>query len=164
MVGKVIIRPVQTGDIDHIAANMREADRLEVLALRGDGTNMKAALAEGVLVSSMCWVAALGAEPFAIFGVMPVSLLHGIGAPWMLGTDLASRVPRVLVREGRRYSQQMLGKFPYLINFVDARYARSINWLQHIGYTVFRAEPYGMRGELFCRFEMKKEASRGLPN
>lgn len=157
------IRLLQAGDIDHIAANMRPADAAEVLAIRGPGTLMKAALAECVLVSTSCWVAASDAEPFAIFGVMPVSLLHGIGAPWMLGTALAAKFPRVLVREGRRYSLRMLEAYPYLVNMVDARYTSSVRWLRRIGYTVYEAEPYGGRGELFRRFEMKKE-SRGLPH
>lgn len=159
----VSIRPLQAGDIDHIAANMRVPDAAEVIAIRGPGISLKAALAECVLVSSYCWVAATRVEPFAIFGVMPVSLLHGIGAPWMLGTALAAKFPRVLVKEGRRYSLRMLEAYPYLVNVVDARYASSIKWLRHIGYTVFEAEPYGGRGELFHRFEMKKE-SRGLPH
>lgn len=157
------IRLLQAGDIDYVAAHMRQADQDEVRAIRGD-VSMKEALDECVLASSHCWVAAQGAEPFAIFGVMPISLLHGTAAPWMLGTELASRLPRVLIREGRRYSRRMLDTYPYLINMVDARYTSSIRWLQHIGYTVFEAEPYGRRGELFNRFEMKKEKDRrGLP-
>lgn len=158
----VSIRLLQAGDIDHVAANMRPADTAEVLAIRGPGVSMKDALAECVLVSNSCWVAA-APEPFAIFGVMPVSLLHGIGAPWMLGTALAAKHPRTLVREGRRYSLRMLEVYPYLINMVDARYTSSVRWLRHIGYTVFQPEPYGRCGELFHRFEMKKE-SRGLPH
>lgn len=156
MADKVNFRMVQTGDIDHVAAHMRAADRDEVIALRGP-CSMKEALAECVLVSSHCWVGAFGREPFAIFGVMPISLLSGIGAPWMLGTDLATRFPRVLIREGRRYSQRMLEVYPHLINMVDARYASSINWLQRIGFSVCQPEPYGRGGAPFCRFEMKKE-------
>lgn len=153
------IRLLQAGDIDHVAAHMRQADQDEVRAIRGD-VPMKEALAECVLASSHCWVATGDSEPFAIFGVMPISLLHGIGAPWMLGTDLGKRFPRALIREGRRYSRRMLETYPYLINMVDARYTSSIKWLQRIGYTVFEAEPYGRRGELFNRFEMKKEKDR----
>lgn len=156
------IRLLQAGDIDHVAAHMRQTDQDEVRAIRGD-VSMKEALADCVLASSHCWVAAHGSEPFAIFGVMPVSLLHGIGAPWMLGTDLGKRFPRVLIREGRRYSLRMLAAYPYLINMVDAKYTSSVRWLQRIGYTIFAAEPYGRRGELFNRFEMKREKeNRGL--
>jgi ribosomal protein S18 acetylase RimI-like enzyme len=153
-VGSLYFRDLISGDIDHIAANMREADRQEVVAFRGN-TDMRAALGSCVLMSSHYWVAAVGAEPIFVFGVVPVSLLDGMGAPWMLGTDKTFNYPRILVKDGRRYIREMLELYSTLANFVDARNEKSIRWLKRLGFTVYAAEPFGHAGLPFHRFEMK---------
>lgn len=84
-----VYRPPETGDVDYIARHMREADRAEVIATRGP-VLMRDALARAVLVSSDCWTGITPAGvPVRMFGVAPIDLRNGIGAPWMLASVTA---------------------------------------------------------------------------
>ena len=44
----------------------------------------------------------------------------------MLGTPVIDKHPSVLVRASVWYRDVMLGQYPHLLNFVDARNTRSI--------------------------------------
>ncbi len=147
------IRPLRPGDIEHVAARLREADRQELIAAEGRDRPTDA-LCRAVLMSSDYWAFA-DHEPIAIFGAMPLSLLGGVGAPWLLGTDRLFRFPGALVREGRRYVQRMLAVYPHLVNYVDARNTRSVRWLGRIGFSLHPPAPYGAQGLPFHKFEMR---------
>lgn len=153
---KVFARSLMPGDLEHIAARLRDADRREVQAIRGP-VPMYDTLALAVLRSTHYWVSVAGDEPIAMFGVAPTDLLSGIGSPWFLATDRAEGYPRSLVVEGRRYALRMLEVYPHLMNYVDARNTRSIRWLKHIGFEVHPAEPMGIAGLPFHPFEMKAQ-------
>lgn len=156
MAAKVSFRPLQYGDVAHLARHLRPADRAEIEAQHGVGVSMFDIIARAVLVSSHCWVAAdTGDKPVAIFGVAPVSLLSGIGSPWMLATPEAERHPRTLVTGGRRYLSRMRTSYSSLFNYVDARNEQSIRWLSRLGFSILPAAPYGLQGEPFHRFELE---------
>jgi hypothetical protein len=113
-------------------------------------------LARSMMLSSLCWTGITkDREPVCFFGVPPFSLLGDIGRPWMLGTDKAHQFPRVLVVEGRRYVERMLGLYPHLVNYVDARNTRSVRWLARLGFTVHAPHPHGEAGLPFHRFELR---------
>lgn len=151
MPSAVNFRPLQAGDIAHIAEHLRAADRDELRAAKGEGVDFHDALGMSVLRSSHVWIAA-DAEPVAVFGVAPVSILEGIGSPWFLSTPAAYKHPRALVVEGKRYLARMREVYPNLVNYVDERNEQSIRWLKRIGFTVHPAEPYGVAGRPFHRF------------
>lgn len=154
MAARAYFREIQAGDITHVAEHMREPDREEIFAMLGP-VGLKDMLARAVLLSDQCWTwAAPDREPIAIFGVAPTSLLEGVGAPWLLGTDRVLDYPGVLVREGRSYVARMLARYPHLENFVDARNERSVRWLERLGFKVYPAAPMGVAGLPFHRFEM----------
>lgn len=152
--GANLFRPLESGDIGHVAAHLRQADRQELAAIHGDEP-VQSVLASSVLCSSIAWTWVINGQPAAIFGVAPTSLLEGQGAPWMLATDAVFQCPGTLVREGRRYVRRMLELFPHLVNYVDARNERSVRWLARVGFTISPAARMGRNGELFHRFEMK---------
>lgn len=155
MIRQGLFRPPESGDVRYIAERMRQADRDEVFAVRGE-VNLVSVVADAVLRSSMCWTGiTLEREPVCIFGVVPVSLLTGQGSPWMLSTEKVFRFPGALVRETSRYLERMLGVYPHLENYVDARNVRSVRWLTRVGFTVHPPQPYGAAGLPFHRFEMK---------
>jgi hypothetical protein len=151
-------RDLQAGDVLHIAANLREADRRELAATRGVGVNFADAIGRAVLLSSHVWVGvAPDGEPISVFGVAPVSMLNGIGSPWFLSTDRAYQYPRTLVVEGRRYLSQMRKTYATLTNYVDVRNDKSIRWLKRMGFKIHPPTPYGVEGEPFHRFTMGAE-------
>lgn len=156
MAASVYFREIRAGDIARIADNMREADRREVIAARGNaGIRMRVVLANAVLMSSRSWTCvAADHEPAALLGVVPLSLLNGIGSPWLLGTDRIDDFAVSFVKQGRKRVQDMLDLFPRLVNYVDARNDRTIKWLVHLGFELSAPEPYGVAGMPFRRFEM----------
>lgn len=151
---KIRYRFPRSGDVMHIAAGLREADRQELIAARGPLVHFPDALARAVLLSSHTWVAEDDEGPIAIFGVAPVSLLDGVGSPWFLSTERAYDHPRALVSGGRHYLSRMRAHYPELFNYVDARNERSIRWLGRLGFTLRPAVPYGNLGLPFHKFEI----------
>jgi ribosomal protein S18 acetylase RimI-like enzyme len=149
-------RQLESGDIAHIAANLREADRRELFASHGPHTDIAGMVARAVLLSSHTWVGvADDGEPVAVFWAAPLWMLVGIGAPWFLSTDRAYDYPRVLVGEGRRYLSRIREAYPNLFNYVDARNDASIRWLKRLGFTLHPAVAHGFAGEPFHKFEIK---------
>lgn len=95
------IVPAKLTHVGPIAVNMREIDQLEC---RIFGHSPKDALRLGLMASTIAWTALVDGKPVAMFGASTVSLLDGIGRPWMLMTDEAVRHQKALVRLGRIYT------------------------------------------------------------
>ena len=141
-------------DIEHIAANLRADDVRELQAVYGPGVDLLHRLILAVDVSEDVYVAVSAAgEPVALTGVAPVSLLGGLGCPWLLGTEASVRYPRDIVAHGRRLVRKWESRYSCLFNYVDARNTRSIAWLRHIGFSISDAQPHGLQGLPFHRFE-----------
>lgn len=140
-------------DIVYLAANLRQADVDEVVASGYD--DMAEAIRVSVEASTHSAVVTCDGVPAAVLGLVPVSLLAGIGAPWMLGTDVVTRQQRALMHLTGRYLRTMLKAYPTLVNYVHARNTVAIRWLRRVGFEIGPAEPYGPRGELFRIFTMK---------
>lgn len=149
---KVTIRPVAPGDVDELAANLREADREEVIAQTG--RDPSEAIAHSIAMSSPCWTARIDGELAAIFGCAPVSLIGPIGMPWLLGTPVLDRHPRAVISYSRPYLAVMFDAYPQMLNWVDARNERSIRWLKALGFRFHDAAPHGPLGLPFHRFDM----------
>lgn len=151
---KPTIRAIQPGDVEALATGLRACDRAEVLAATGRAPDV-GTLQRCVDSSVLLWVATVESRLVCIFGVGALSVLTGLGSPWLLGTDLLDKHSRTLLRMCRRYVAEMLAVFPHLVNFVDARNTRSITWLRWLGFEIQQAEPFGAQGLPFHRFEMR---------
>lgn len=132
---------------------MRASDVAEVNAY--GHTDLTWACERSVGQSVLCWTGLVDGELAAIIGVAPVSLVSGIGSPWMLGTEVLDAHSRVLVRKTPEYIATMQKAFPHLVNFVHARNATSVRWLRRLGFTLHEPAPFGALGEPFHRFEMR---------
>lgn len=149
----VEIREATVDDIPALAAGMRQADRDEVEASHGH--NAEEALTSSFAWSSRAWTGLINGEPVCMFGVGPISVLAGRGAPWMLGTTLVERWPRTFLRRCRPCVAAMLAVYPWLENYVDERNTLSQKWLAWLGFTL-AAEPVTLtNGARFRHFEMK---------
>lgn len=98
----------------------------------------------------------LGEDPIAVYGIVPASSLSDIGIPWLLGTERMKEIRIQFVKETRQYVQDMLLEFPHLVNYVDVRNKMSIRWLKFLGFEFSEAEPFGMEGLPFHKFEMRR--------
>lgn len=131
---------------------MRECDVREV---RACGHEPLEAARRSVAQSLLCWSVLDGDQLICIMGCAPISVISGIGSPWMLATPLITQHSRVLVRVTPRYIGRMLKAFPHLVNYVHADNVTSRRWLKRLGFNLQEAAPYGVLGEAFHRFEMK---------
>lgn len=149
---EISIRPTVPADAVLLGENMRACDVAEV---RACGHEPAEAAQRSTAHSLLCWSAFAGDQLVCIFGASPVSIVSGIGSPWMLGTPALDRHSRVLVRVTPGYIAQMLKAFPHLVNFVHADNKTSMRWLKRLGFSFHEAQPFGALGESFHRFEMR---------
>ncbi len=149
----VDIRDTTVKDVAVLAARMRASDRREVAAY--GHTDVMRAVTSSVANSVLCWSAFIDDELAAILGAAPLSVMGGVGSPWMLGTDVLTRHSRVLVSQTPAYIDRMLVAFPHLLNFVHAENTTSVRWLRRLGFTIHPAMPFGELGAPFHKFEMR---------
>ena len=153
-----LVRP-EDADLRHLAQNLRAADRQELAATHGYDIDLLQCLQTAVSASEEAFIAVTAyGEPIAVFGVAPVSLLGGIGCPWMLGTDTMDLYGRAVVTLSRQHVARWAQRYSLLFNYVDARNLRSIAWLKRTGFAILPAAPYGLSGEPFHRFERRLNA------
>lgn len=151
---EIVIRDPEPGDAQALVDNLRPADRAEVSALIGEGRELDS-VTEGLRISLYAWTATVDGEVACIFGVAPVNLLGGQGAPWMLGTPLIDKHRRAFMRLSPTYIARMLAVAPSLFNVVDARNVRAIGWLKRMGFTIHDPQPLGVAGLPFHLFTME---------
>jgi hypothetical protein len=147
------VRAVREGDVEFIAANLRNADVEEIHGSAGH-RDCLAVMRTGAETSDLLWTIEVDGEPAGLFGVTPAT---GFGVPWMLGTPALERAPKQLTKLGRAYVRLMSQKYATLLNYVDARSLKSVYWLARLGFTVQKeTEPYGAFGLPFHRFGMQR--------
>ena len=149
------VEPTADG-IEHIATNLRAADAAELRAASGSGDTPT--LIRMSVLSSDSVVMAVNpyGVPVALLGVGTVSLIYNTGCPWLVGTDDLDRYRRALIACGRIYTAAMLQQYACLENHVDARNKRTVAWLQHLGFTLDPAAPFGPAGVAFHRFWIER--------
>lgn len=128
------VRPAGAEDIPHVAANLRDGDRLELE--RFFDASPEEVLAESVQKAHLCWTAAApDGEPVAIWGVNGHPAVAGYGIPWLLGTPRIRESVVDFLSLSRRYFAIMSEPFDFLLNYVDADYDEALRWLMWLGFT-----------------------------
>lgn len=151
----VELRPVQDGDIEYIAANVREADRIEIY--ESSRRDVAEALRDTVTRSERTAVAVYDGKPEAIFGVGRLSLMSDVGVPWMIGTKALTGNARKVMSVARPLLRRVMQGNEVLRNFVHADNKLAIRWLKSMGFRFSEPIPYGWRGAKFHVFELNKE-------
>ena len=148
----VEVRPATPADGYALAAALRPADIAEA---RASGHEPTAAIQDSIRASSTAMAGLVNGELACVFGVTPVSLLGGIGCPWLLGTPVLDRHSRVLVRLAPKYIWMMLARFPHLVNHVHADHTESVRWLRRLGFRFSEPWRHPETGATLYTFEMK---------
>lgn len=146
----IVIRPIRSADIAHVAANARDADRREGLDLFG--YDVLEGLTESVKASSWCAAIEDDEELIALVGVAAHELLTTHGAPWMIGVNGIEKHGRAFVRMTQPIIGRMLDEYPLLSNIVHSENALSVRWLKRAGFTFGALEPVGQAGAMGFRF------------
>jgi len=143
------------GHIPHIAANMRDADKIEIWY--SSASTPTQALLNGLNESEKCYTVLVDGVPTLMFGVVERCLLDRTGTVWMLGTDDIHKI-----KFGRREFSIMWRKVLELVkgynivdNYVHVDNETSIKWLEFMGFTFSEPAPMGLFGEPFRHFEMR---------
>lgn len=139
-----------------IAQHMRQSDRDEIMAMSGltpiDG------LVSSILWSTRAWTALLNETPVFMCGVAASHIKDEVGQPWLLATTHAECHARYFVPLQDFYVAEMLAAHPRLANHVSAQNTTSIRWLKALGFEIGTPRPWGVAGELFHPFEMRRAA------
>lgn len=135
-----------------VALRIRAEDAAEVWAI-GRVTPLAAVeLSLEHSVRSWTWIE--GGEPLAVFGVATDNLIGDLGRPWLLTSAGVAQHRTRFARLSLSALKCIRGLYPRLENRVDARYAVCVRYLRWLGFTVHPAEPYGLLGLPFHRFEI----------
>lgn len=137
-----------------IAADMRDADAVEVMASHGH--TPLGALLEGLRQSDYAAAVTADGVPIAMFGLVVTCRLTGHGVPWLLSSNAALQHKREFLVQSKPAVQEMLNICPMLSNHVHADNRVSIRWLKWLGFTIDDPQPTGINGELFHRFHLEK--------
>lgn len=141
-----------------LAANARPEDVREFKAV--SGSDPLPVMLRGIDSSVEPLVALHDGEPVCMFGAAPWSILGGIGAAWMVGSQALDRrrVQADLLRLSPLVVDYLQDQFPALLyNFVDQRNTSAIRWLRWLGFQ-FGEEPviYGVERRPFLFFYRKR--------
>lgn len=150
---RVGIVPATMDHAMHVATHARPEDVAELWAC-SHATPLHA-IKRGMRSSSMTFAGLIDDEPIAVFGVVPASLLTGIGCPWMVATPELERVHKTLLRCSRVGLAAMAEVYPHLVNFVDARNDKAIRWLRWLGFTIHAPITHGIERRPFHPFELR---------
>lgn len=134
---------------------LRDADAQEILALTPDAAQ---AIIGSIRNSPLAWTWLVNGAPACIFGVAASSLLDSSGRPWLVSSDTVPAFPMTFLRACKRMLPQMMSLYSHLENYVDHRHTCAVKWLAWLGFTIHPAEPFGMHGVPFHRFEMSAYA------
>ncbi len=160
MEGEISARQVSGRAILELARGLRELDRQELQAVC-DLPPLQAVRAS-VLASDVRFLRAwyAGETLLAIGGCSP-GAEAGAAAPWLLGTEALDAYLYTLTRTARAWLRLMAAEYPRLSNVIDARQARTVRWLQGLGFK-FYFEPPRKAGYALWRFVWEAEDVRRI--
>ena len=143
------LRKSNLEDLNYVCKNMREMDRLEALYQTGKD-------AEDALRLTYLWasetltIAGDKDQPMGMCGVI------SDGCIWMIATDelFSNKKYKIqLIREGRKWVNNLLKNYNLLYNMVYAENHSAIKWLKSLGFTfVNYHEEYGKESKPFYEF------------
>lgn len=117
-------------DILELVENLSKEDRAELLI---QGVDPEWGVRHSIAGSVEC-VAVRGDGVLAcITGIVPCEGLAEYASPWLLGTEFMQRYPRQVLRYSKLLLARWAPQYPFMFNYVDARYERAILWLRHLG-------------------------------
>lgn len=91
-------------------------------------------------------------EAVCMLGVNTISVVSGIGRPWMIGTSLLDKYAMTFLRRCQPVVAEMLSDYKRLENYIDVRNVKAIAWLQWLGFEMEEPEPMGIYKKPFIKF------------
>lgn len=139
--------------LDHIAANLRDGDRDEMIATNPFPTigppDALLLLTTSVMLSEQAWIITADDVPVTVFGCADQGVI------WMMGTPgmWEPRPARAILKATAGYVEHLHKRWPRLWNWVDARNVRSARWLKWSGFEIEDVDPrHGREERPFIQF------------
>jgi len=129
--------PATVDDVKHVIDALSDEDRAELEALTG-GRGLEV-MADVVRQSVYTFIGRVDGHPAFMGGALPG------GVAWMLGTPEIARAKKFYLRATRAHTEAMQALFPTLTTTVDARYVRSLRWLEWLGFELGEPQAMGLR-------------------
>lgn len=152
LVNKYRIIPASLDHMEPILADLRDSDRKEFSAMGTIWT-----LAHECRLTLQCSCEAhtvlVNEKPVMMFGVVPLNLVSGIGSPWLFGSKEMDNHSKKFIRYSRSFLQELLKRWPVLINSVDNDNIKTKRWLEWMGFNISNPVQFG-NGQ-FCPFEIR---------
>ena len=143
-----------TKHVQALLDDIRPEDAAEVEATTSE--DMYTLIARHIKKSNESWSVFNDDKLVAILGVASLSLVSGIGTPWALSTNEATKHKRVFMKASRILMDNWLIKYPILICYIDARYKKALRWAKWLGFTIHPPKPYGEKQLPFHKVEVRR--------
>lgn len=134
-------------DVFELAPNLRQDDINEIQAI---GSKPEKSLLKGFIFSEECYSVRLNDKLIGMFGVSSFEMPRGFSSIWFLGANELDTIPVTFVKKGIEYINKWLQKYDILVNAVDSRNIKHINWIKKVGMTI--SNPININGYQFLQF------------
>lgn len=149
----VNVRVSREEDIYALGPRLREEDKNEIIASgHKDGTD---AIRTSFALSGLRFTVELNGLVVGMFGCVRDANSTGANA-WFLGSPELARMKKTFVKLTRVIFDMFLVEYTHIWNLVDARYAKSIRWLEASG-AEFYPESLVINGMPFQGFVVRRK-------
>jgi hypothetical protein len=145
----VQIEEVSETNFQYLVDNICEDDRREVLGL---GHSVEWGLRHSIDTSIETACITWNGIPVLILGVGQMNPLDDEYNPWLIATDELPKHPVKVMKYSFKILKAWLDKYGKLVNYVDSRHERAVQWLQLLGATLEPAPDHGPYRRLYYKF------------
>lgn len=139
-------------DIDYLARNARQADKDEALLFAGKTIWEALNETKDIFDNSFVWE--VDGRLVCMYGVTPVS--DKVGVIWFLATDEFDNYKDFVKKHCKKVCNILLMGYDHVYNYVYVGHDKALRWVKWLGFTVHEPAPVGIKGDLFCKFEVVK--------
>ncbi len=145
-----VIRRPTIFDVDYLCENAREADKKEAYLLSGRSLRESFEDTPGLYENSFVWE--MNGKLVCMYGVTPWKDDENV--IWFLATDEFDKYKNIVRRHSKRVFEELIKGKKNLFNYVHAEHPTALKWLEWLGCDIHIAEPIGLGGAMFCKFEV----------
>lgn len=128
---------------------MRPKDRDESRAI--GGFTPEGGCRMSLNASTEAWAAYVGDDLLCVFGTGPMHGAPEITVAWMMSSVHVDKHPLTFWRCSKVVVSYLRDKHVLMVNMVHGKYTEAHRWLSRLGFQIGEPEPFGTRGDLFCR-------------
>lgn len=144
----VFIRETELQDILELSVTMRQEDQDEIWHLARK--TPEEALMQAYQTCEFNRTVLLDRKVVCIFGCGGTKGEAGI--PWMLASPLLTKIKKTLLRDCRKWVEEMSEGYTFLYNVAWSKNITHVQWLHWLGFDIRPAIPMGPDGELYHEF------------